>query len=96
MITKKQTQAKKYLEKLRGGPLTFGKLLKSIREADDYTQVQMAKNLEFLKHIFAISKKVAVRFRRNALQNLPKRWVTQLNNLLRWPCKIRWEMPDLI
>lgn len=39
----KKSDAVKYLEKLRGGPLTFGALLRSIRECDEYTLEDLAK-----------------------------------------------------
>lgn len=34
----------KFLENLLGGPLTFAELLKTIRETDDVTQVELAKS----------------------------------------------------
>jgi len=57
MSTKKQSSAKKYLQKIRGRPLTFGGLIKSIREADDYTQVALANKLKISKaHLCDIEK----------------------------------------
>lgn len=42
MNTRKKSSAERYLESLRGGPLTFGKLLHSIRICDEISQVQLA------------------------------------------------------
>jgi len=43
MIKQKKSAAVKYLEKLRGGPLTFGALLRSVRETDEHTLEELAK-----------------------------------------------------
>jgi len=57
MTTKKRTTAKNYLRKLRGGPLTFSGLIKSIRVADGYTQVEMANKIKISKaHLCDIEK----------------------------------------
>jgi len=45
MAKEKKSAAVKYLEKLRGGPLTFGALVRSIRETDDHTLEDLAKLL---------------------------------------------------
>ncbi|HEY2027715.1 MAG TPA: helix-turn-helix transcriptional regulator [Myxococcales bacterium] len=41
----KKSVTMKYLEKLRGGPLTFGALVRSIRETDEHTLEDLAKRL---------------------------------------------------
>lgn len=57
MTTKQRTSTKRFLQKLRGGPLTFGGLIKSIREADGYTQVALAGKLKLSKaHLCDIEK----------------------------------------
>jgi len=57
MTTKKQSSAKKYLQKLRSNPLTFGELLKSIREAEEWSQVKMAQKLKVSKaHLCDLEK----------------------------------------
>jgi transcriptional regulator with XRE-family HTH domain len=43
MAKQKRSAAVKYLEKLRGGPLTFGTLLRSIRQSDEHTLEGLAK-----------------------------------------------------
>ena len=45
MNTKKKSNATKYLEALRGGPLTFGKLLHSIRTCDEISQAELAHRI---------------------------------------------------
>jgi antitoxin HigA-1 len=45
MAKEKKSAAVKYLEKLRRGPLTFGALIRSIRETDDHTLEDLAKRL---------------------------------------------------
>jgi transcriptional regulator with XRE-family HTH domain len=42
MNTRKKSNAVKYMESLRGGPLTFGRLLHSIRICDEISQTQLA------------------------------------------------------
>ena len=37
--------AKEFLEELRGGPLTFGRMVASLRKCDEINQTQMAKKL---------------------------------------------------
>jgi transcriptional regulator with XRE-family HTH domain len=44
-----KSEAVKYIEKRRGGPLTFGALLRSIRECDEHT-------LEGLARQFGVSR----------------------------------------
>lgn len=46
MRTKKKSDAKRFLEGLRGGPLTFGRMIESIRTADEISQVDLAKRMQ--------------------------------------------------
>jgi transcriptional regulator with XRE-family HTH domain len=56
MSTKKSSAIKK-LEKMRGGPLTFGKMIESIRKADELSQVELAKKMKMSKaHLCDIEK----------------------------------------
>ncbi len=51
------TKAKKILEKLNKGPLTFGELIYSIRMGDEYSQVSFAELLGISKsHLCDIEK----------------------------------------
>lgn len=43
MSTKKKSDAVKFLESLRGGPLTFGDLLRSTRICDEISQAELAR-----------------------------------------------------
>lgn len=43
MAKQRTSAAVKYLEKLRGGPLKFGALLRSVRETDEHTLEELAK-----------------------------------------------------
>ena len=53
----KKSKALATLEKVNGGPVTFGKLLRSIREGETWTQVKMAKKLGISKsHLNDIEK----------------------------------------
>jgi transcriptional regulator with XRE-family HTH domain len=57
MAKEKKSAAVKYLEKLRGGPLTFGALLHSIRETDEHTLEDLAKRLGISRsHLCDIEK----------------------------------------
>jgi len=57
MSTKKKSPALCYLEKLTGGPVTFGKLLESIRLGDELSQPESAKQLGISKsHLNDIEK----------------------------------------
>lgn len=49
MTTKKKGSARKYLEKLRGEPLTFGRMIKSMRQCDELTQVELAEKMGISK-----------------------------------------------
>lgn len=56
-MTTKKTNARKFIEGVRKKPLSFGKLLSSIREADEMTQAQMAKKLKISRaHLCDIEK----------------------------------------
>lgn len=47
MSTKTKTDpTMKFLEKLAGGPLSFGKMIKALRECDEITQTSLAKKLK--------------------------------------------------
>jgi DNA-binding transcriptional regulator YiaG len=46
MSTKKFSSARQYLAQLRGGPLTFGGMIESLREADGISQVELARRLK--------------------------------------------------
>ena len=46
MNTKKKSNAVKFLEKLRGGPLSFGRMIESLRLADEFSQIDLAKRLK--------------------------------------------------
>jgi len=43
MSTKKKSTAIKFIESLRGGPLTFGDLLRSTRKCDEISQAELAR-----------------------------------------------------
>lgn len=45
----KKSAAIRAIEKIRGGPLTFGRMLESIRRANEISQVDMAKKLKISK-----------------------------------------------
>ena len=45
MNINKKSSARMFLEKLRGGPLTFGNMLKSFRLADEISQADWAQKL---------------------------------------------------
>ena len=42
----KKSSARRFLEKLRGGPLTFGQMISSIRIADEISQVELARKMK--------------------------------------------------
>jgi len=58
MTTKrKNLNAKDILERLTGGPLTFGRMINSIRLCDEYSQMEFAKLLDISKsHLCDIEK----------------------------------------
>ncbi|MGO9272790.1 MAG: helix-turn-helix domain-containing protein [Terriglobia bacterium] len=45
MTTKARSDARSFLERLRGGPLTFGRMVASIRRADDIVQADLARRM---------------------------------------------------
>jgi transcriptional regulator with XRE-family HTH domain len=54
---KKKSEAVKFLEKLRGGALTFGRMIESFRHCDDISQVKLAKKMKISKaHLCDIEK----------------------------------------
>jgi transcriptional regulator with XRE-family HTH domain len=48
-VTKKKTRVKseavRFLEGLRGGPMTFGEMVRSLRECDEFTQEDVARKV---------------------------------------------------
>lgn len=60
----KKSDAVKFLEKLRGGPLTFGAMVRSIRETDELTQEDVATKVGVSKqHVSDVEhgrKKVSI------------------------------------
>lgn len=46
MTTKRLSQAKTVLKKLRGGPLSFGQMIESIRLCDEVSQAELARKLQ--------------------------------------------------
>ena len=57
MTTSGKSDAKKFLERLRGGPLTFGRMLESIRITDEIPQAELARRLEISRaHLCDIEK----------------------------------------
>lgn len=58
MNTKSQkSNAVKFLEGLRGGPLTFGRMIESFRKCDEVTQERLAHKMEISKaHLCDIEK----------------------------------------
>jgi transcriptional regulator with XRE-family HTH domain len=57
MSTKKKSEAMQFLEKLTGGHLTIGELLRALRKSDGQTQDDFAKALEISKqHLCDIEK----------------------------------------
>jgi len=56
-MSTKKSDARKYLEGLSGGPVTFGKLLEAIRLGEEMTQPAFAKQLKLSKsHLNDIEK----------------------------------------
>ena len=53
----KKSDAKKYLEALRGGPLSFGRMIESLRQADQISQTVLAKKMHISRaHLCDIEK----------------------------------------
>lgn len=56
-MSTKKSDAKKYLESLRGGPLSFGKMVESLRVADEISQAALAKKMHISRaHLCDIEK----------------------------------------
>lgn len=49
MSIKNKSETRKIFEKLRGGPLTFGRLIESLRLCDEISQVELAKKMNVSK-----------------------------------------------
>lgn len=49
MIIKNKSETRKIFEKMRGGPLTFGRLIESLRLCDEISQVDLAKKMNVSK-----------------------------------------------
>lgn len=45
MITRAKSDARRFLEGLRGGPLSFGRMIASIRVADEIPQAELARRM---------------------------------------------------
>jgi len=57
MSTSKKSSAIRFLEGLRGGPLTFGQMIESIRLCDEIAQVDLARKMKVSKaHLCDIEK----------------------------------------
>jgi len=53
----RKTEAMRFLEELRGGPLTFGQMIESIRHADDISQVELARRMKISRaHLCDVEK----------------------------------------
>ena len=54
---KKMSRARQYLADLRGGPLSFGQMIESLREADGISQAELARKLKISRaHLCDIEK----------------------------------------
>ena len=49
MPTKKLSAARRYLAQLRGGPLSFGAMIESLRNTDGISQTNLARKLKMSK-----------------------------------------------
>ncbi len=57
MNTRKKSATKRFLESLRGGPLTFGRMIESIRTADEISQVDLARRMKISRaHLCDVEK----------------------------------------
>jgi antitoxin HigA-1 len=57
MITNGKSEARKFLESLRGQPLSFGRMIESIRKADEISQAELARRMEVSRaHLCDIEK----------------------------------------
>ncbi len=56
-MSTKKNENRKFFESLRGGPLTFGKMIESLRKADEISQVDLARKLKMSRaHLCDIEK----------------------------------------
>lgn len=56
-MSTKKSEAKKYLESLRGAPLSFGKMIESLRQSDEISQISLAKKMKISRaHLCDIEK----------------------------------------
>lgn len=56
-MSTKKSDAKKFLESLRGGPLSFGQMIESLRQADEISQIALAKKMKISRaHLCDIEK----------------------------------------
>ena len=56
-MSTKKSNARKYLESLRGGPITFGEMIESLRQADEISQNALAKKMHISRaHLCDIEK----------------------------------------
>jgi len=52
-----KSNAVRFLERLRGGPLTFGRMVQSLRKADEISQAELARKLGMSRaHLCDIEK----------------------------------------
>jgi transcriptional regulator with XRE-family HTH domain len=57
MTIKVKSEVKRFLESVRGGRLTFGRMLESIRKADELSQAELARRLKISRaHLCDIEK----------------------------------------
>ena len=57
MSTRKKSSAMRFLEGLRGGPLTFGRMIESIRLCDEVSQAELARKMKISRaHLCDIEK----------------------------------------
>ncbi|OQX68426.1 MAG: hypothetical protein B6A08_10435 [Sorangiineae bacterium NIC37A_2] len=70
----KKSEAMRFLEGLLGGPLTFGAMVRSIRETDGLTQEEVAAKIGVSKHHLSDVEKG----RRKVSMERAKRWAEAL------------------
>src|SRR5258708_4617214 len=57
MSTSAKSNARKFLETLRGGPLSFGRMIESIRITDEVSQAELARRMKMSRaHLCDIEK----------------------------------------
>jgi transcriptional regulator with XRE-family HTH domain len=74
MSIEKLSSARKYLASLRGGPLTFGRLIESTRACDEISQIELAKQVGVSRAYLCDIEKG----RRNVSPELAARFATKL------------------